>query len=314
VLFIPRRRRTGAPNRWCEEESSVLSVPSMSKKIGPNEPCPCSSGKKHKKCCGAVGVEALAAGASYDRIDRDSVYRMVADLVEYELSAWGDSEDEGGRDDKAGEPRATRSLEKRFWGEHAGRELPDSLLSSIPHSFWANVQAAFEDWVAFDVRLGSGARLVDQLLRRKNLRAGEHAFLEALKQSALRPYEVLETQPGVSLTLRDLLEGSITVAREPSIGLSPLTTDFLMARVLPYGVSGKPEIEGGVYLMPGSLRQLLLDKIVEHRGLHQLAHPGSSSLDADKELPPFFNQLWLNTQLSSLEAEAGGESGHFPPL
>ena len=23
------------------------------KKVGPNEPCPCGSGKKHKKCCGA---------------------------------------------------------------------------------------------------------------------------------------------------------------------------------------------------------------------------------------------------------------------
>jgi len=24
-------------------------------KVGPNEPCPCGSGKKHKKCCGKVG-------------------------------------------------------------------------------------------------------------------------------------------------------------------------------------------------------------------------------------------------------------------
>jgi len=25
----------------------------MSKKVGRNEPCPCGSGKKFKKCCGA---------------------------------------------------------------------------------------------------------------------------------------------------------------------------------------------------------------------------------------------------------------------
>ncbi|MGE3175525.1 MAG: YchJ family protein [Planctomycetota bacterium] len=27
-------------------------------KVGPNEPCPCGSGKKHKKCCGRPGVTA----------------------------------------------------------------------------------------------------------------------------------------------------------------------------------------------------------------------------------------------------------------
>ena len=26
------------------------------KKVKPNEPCPCGSGKKYKKCCGAAGA------------------------------------------------------------------------------------------------------------------------------------------------------------------------------------------------------------------------------------------------------------------
>ena len=30
--------------------------PSVSKKVGRNEPCPCGSGKKFKKCCGTTGV------------------------------------------------------------------------------------------------------------------------------------------------------------------------------------------------------------------------------------------------------------------
>ena len=28
------------------------------KKVGRNDPCPCGSGKKYKKCCGADGTEA----------------------------------------------------------------------------------------------------------------------------------------------------------------------------------------------------------------------------------------------------------------
>ena len=31
-------------------------VPIQSEKFGRNDPCPCGSGKKYKKCCGAVGV------------------------------------------------------------------------------------------------------------------------------------------------------------------------------------------------------------------------------------------------------------------
>lgn len=29
------------------------AIPATSQKIGRNEPCPCGSGRKHKKCCGA---------------------------------------------------------------------------------------------------------------------------------------------------------------------------------------------------------------------------------------------------------------------
>ncbi len=30
--------------------------PAISMKIGRNEPCPCGSGKKYKKCCGLSGI------------------------------------------------------------------------------------------------------------------------------------------------------------------------------------------------------------------------------------------------------------------
>mmetsp|Transcript_10123 Transcript_10123/g.32172 ORF Transcript_10123/g.32172 Transcript_10123/m.32172 type:complete len:127 (-) Transcript_10123:311-691(-) len=44
---------------FCEADGSFKSInttkavatPKTSKKVKPNEPCPCSSGKKYKKCC-----------------------------------------------------------------------------------------------------------------------------------------------------------------------------------------------------------------------------------------------------------------------
>jgi len=39
--------------RYVREEAEVKKEPVRSKKVGRNEPCPCGSGKKYKKCCGA---------------------------------------------------------------------------------------------------------------------------------------------------------------------------------------------------------------------------------------------------------------------
>ncbi|NLO89870.1 MAG: preprotein translocase subunit SecA [Clostridia bacterium] len=39
--------------RYVKEEAEVKKEPVRSKKVGRNEPCPCGSGKKYKKCCGA---------------------------------------------------------------------------------------------------------------------------------------------------------------------------------------------------------------------------------------------------------------------
>ncbi|WP_273124244.1 SEC-C metal-binding domain-containing protein [Bacillus weihaiensis] len=40
-------QREGKNNRF-----SLFSKPAKSEKVGRNEPCPCGSGKKYKKCCG----------------------------------------------------------------------------------------------------------------------------------------------------------------------------------------------------------------------------------------------------------------------
>jgi uncharacterized protein len=38
---------------WRNPQGRHAPAPSQSKKIGRNEPCPCGSGRKYKKCCGA---------------------------------------------------------------------------------------------------------------------------------------------------------------------------------------------------------------------------------------------------------------------
>ncbi len=60
MLFtIQVRKSAPAPKREqvLKEGSQSSSAPRKVKKIGPNDPCPCGSGKKYKKCCGAGSAE-----------------------------------------------------------------------------------------------------------------------------------------------------------------------------------------------------------------------------------------------------------------
>jgi preprotein translocase subunit SecA len=48
-----RREPGGAPSRSLRPEPAPARLAAPHAKVGRNEPCPCGSGKKYKKCCGA---------------------------------------------------------------------------------------------------------------------------------------------------------------------------------------------------------------------------------------------------------------------
>ncbi|MBU0673433.1 MAG: SEC-C domain-containing protein [Proteobacteria bacterium] len=41
---------------WFYQDGQIIRLPVRSDKIGRNDPCPCGSGKKHKKCCLGKGA------------------------------------------------------------------------------------------------------------------------------------------------------------------------------------------------------------------------------------------------------------------
>ena len=49
IVERPRERHDLVENRGDSEEKKT---PVHSSKVGRNEPCPCGSGRKYKKCCG----------------------------------------------------------------------------------------------------------------------------------------------------------------------------------------------------------------------------------------------------------------------
>jgi uncharacterized protein YecA (UPF0149 family) len=42
--------------RWKEYADTTFEPPRRAAKVGRNDPCPCGSGKKYKKCCGGAAV------------------------------------------------------------------------------------------------------------------------------------------------------------------------------------------------------------------------------------------------------------------
>jgi preprotein translocase subunit SecA len=53
---VPRRRLLAGAGGPSEEEAQPSMAPGRNQgpKVGRNDPCPCGSGKKYKKCCGRV--------------------------------------------------------------------------------------------------------------------------------------------------------------------------------------------------------------------------------------------------------------------
>lgn len=54
---------------------------SKKNKIGRNDPCPCGSGKKAKKCCGVPGTPQHKAES--DQFERDLEYRTIKRWQQY---------------------------------------------------------------------------------------------------------------------------------------------------------------------------------------------------------------------------------------
>jgi preprotein translocase subunit SecA len=52
VMAPPQRQAVAVANETPPSDGTAVHGPARSEKVGRNEPCPCGSGKKHKKCCG----------------------------------------------------------------------------------------------------------------------------------------------------------------------------------------------------------------------------------------------------------------------
>lgn len=237
-------------------------------KIGPNERCPCGSGRKYKKCCGDP--------SAVDRYSRDERTQAFVRLNEYiDVFATGE-EDRAGRE---------------FWGAFVGRgdELPPERAE------------LFDDveqlWFAFDYRDAEGRSVVERFLAGAELGAGERAFLTSAARSSMRIYGVLDASAGASLTLRDALEGGTIQVNERQASRTIARGDFLAARVVPRGPSGGPELEAGLLHVAPAVHEPLIARLRRERARYLDDHRGGDLTAFYKRLPAMFHEVWIGTML-----------------
>jgi hypothetical protein len=238
-------------------------------KVGRNDPCPCGSGRKFKKCC-----QDKRPSTRFTQADRALALAKLDRFIAEEL---------GPEDDAAFED---------FWGPLADRagELEDD---------WSELsEAVIDSWFSFDRPLEDGRPAVDHFLEiHARLPAGERAFLEIMRDTSMRLYEVVDAVPGVSLTLRDLIEGDQVTVRERLGSRSISRFSWVTARVVPCGASGEPEIEAGLMHVPELLHESIRTQLAAHREGFFHKNPSADARSFYKLMAPFFHSAWAGAIL-----------------
>jgi len=234
--------------------------------VGRNDPCPCGSGRKYKKCC-------LAADAS-PRHEPSEEVRTSAVRAVLRFGARPEYRE------------AHAQASEAFRGRGPLPEMEDEVATD------ADLKLLF--YLAFDREVDAGESLAAAFLRRAawQVAVPERRFIARLAAARLRLYEVHEVRLDEGVRLRDLWtdEEAFVTERSATHGLT--RWDLLAARVAPED-DGSLRFEGGLYFFPPRLKGELLGAL---RDLQRSLRRSQPDLDDDtlfRHAAVLFNRFWL---------------------
>lgn len=165
--------------------------------VGRNDPCPCGSGKKYKKC--HRQADAAPAVAPIHALDR----RLAEQMLRYAKRRFGEEE----------LSRATEDFDD-------AEESAQLFVPWFLHHFQVQGRPV-ADW------------FLDE--RGKYVTAAERSWLEAQARTWLGVWEVRAVEPGRSMILEDLLSGERREVREASASRLLVARDAVLGRVTDHG-------------------------------------------------------------------------------
>jgi hypothetical protein len=233
--------------------------------VGRNDPCPCGSGKKYKRCC--LLKEYVPAGR-----EESIKQRLVQDILRFVRKNYRDLLDD--------------ALDL-FWDDFVPDDYLDRAgLEMAEINFW--------EWVVFDWQpLDDRKSTIDLFLKaNKNLTQDETSVLIMMNDAVISLYEVQEVFPEKGLLLKDLVLGGEYEVSEKSATRSLSKWDILAARVLK--VDGKHILSGCVYGYPRMQKENILAMIKEGYRGYKLDDPRLTMKRHLKENSEDFNYYWYD--------------------
>lgn len=218
---LEKRARGEAGTNLIED---VIRVEPQRKKAGRNDPCPCGSGKKYKKCC-------LAKDEAAGR--KTAVTPVESSLTERLLSF---------------------SKQQRF-----GKEFEDAYSLFFKKPFTEPIViddaqemefGAFLEWFIHDRILKSGKTIVEEFYQEnfRRLSQEERNILEAEMLGYLSVYEVAAVVPDEGVRLRDLTTGEEIEVKDVRGSRNLVKWDIVITRVIRLEAANK--LSGLVTLLP----------------------------------------------------------------
>ncbi len=218
------------------EVEAPESPPSEWLRVGRNEPCPCGSGNKFKKCCLPAVREAAAAEVEAGSVDADPGDTGLIDKA----VSFAHSRHRAEVESALGEFTGILRLAGAF---DSGDDEP------------VRLQSVFIDWLLFGRRGSEGRTLGEEFarVRSEKLTADQLLLLKASIEGKFSVYEALEVYPEEGMRLRDIFRGGVFEVREKTATRSLAKWDLMGCRVGPmedhYVVTGDvfpiPMVERG---------------------------------------------------------------------
>lgn len=241
-------------------------------KTGRNDPCPCGSGQKYKKCC----LEKKGAPRDAQRERDDLRATAFGSVLRF-----------------ASRPQFNDARDAAYDAFAQGGD--DGDLGDGDEPLDEDVHAKFSFFYLFDYLLPDGRTLAQTFLERTawQVDARARALIERFGRARLRLYEVEEVRVDEGLRLRDLWSDREVFVSERA-GTRQLTRwDLLAARVV-LDEDGAHRLEGGLYLLPSRMKRPLLDAI---RAEADRLGAGAAVLDEDRlfrNAAAIVHRFWLD--------------------
>ena len=222
---------------------SALEEPEK-RKVGRNDPCPCGSGKKYKKCC-------LPKTRSQRKVDEDES-NLRDKILKFAASE-----------------RFSYDWKRALDMYRVGSEAVD--LEEFPE------EVEFIDWFIHDYRCtGSREPLVTIFAREKaaSLNERQRRILTEWQNTLFGVYEVIGISRREGVQLRDIITGEEYFVYDVSASNAATLWDLLVARVI--SVDGRLGLSGAGRLLPQTRKRDLMDFLETGFMQYQEVHKGAS--------------------------------------